>query len=130
MADGDFDVKTLFTTNLAGGGRSLTGVAKNAKVQVLAEITGTYNTGGIVVSAADLGMTTIDALFITQVYSNNTTVASATVPRSGVFLARSGSAGNIILVTNASTQAEAADSQTFAICVLAFGDSAAAPELT
>ena len=130
MADGDFDVKTLIKSRFAGGGYSTTGSASNRKVEVVAEITGTYNTGGITVKAADLGLATIDALVVgCNVYHSTLTAPTGTIPCLGIYNVTSGNEGNIILVDDKSTQAEANDSETFAITGLAYGDSSD-PELT
>jgi hypothetical protein len=129
MADGDYDVKTLSRSRLAGGGHNLIGVASNSKVEVVAELTGTYNTGGIVVPAIALGLASIDSLVIgCNVYHSTITVPTGTIPNLGIYTATSGNEGNIILVDDATTQIEANDSETFAITVLAYGDDAN-PEL-
>lgn len=130
MADGDFDVRTLSRARLDGGGFDINGVAKNGKTRVVCSITGTYNTGGIVLDAIDLGLTTIDAILVSQVNPNNDNAPGAADPHTGQYLAVSGSQGNLMFHTNASTQAQATDSQTFSCTVVAFGDSAAAPDLT
>ena len=51
MANGDFDVRTISKSRVAGGGHDINGAAKNNKIQVVAEITGDYLTGGIVLNA-------------------------------------------------------------------------------
>jgi hypothetical protein len=123
MADGDFDVKTLIKSRFAGGGHNLQGVASNDKVEVVAEITGTYNTGGITLTANYLGLVTIDALVIgCNVYHSTLTAPTGTIPNLGVYIATSGLEGNLLLVDDASTQIEADDSETFAVVVLAYGD--------
>ncbi len=129
MANGDFDVRTISKSRIAGGGHDINGAAKNNKIQVVVEITGDYITGGIVLNAIDLGLQTIDAINTTQVYSDNTAAPSATNPRTAHYIATSGNEGNLVIVTNNATQAEAAQTN-FAVCVVAFGDGADAPELT
>jgi hypothetical protein len=129
MADGDFDVKTLIKSRFAGGGHSLTGIASNSKVEVVAEITGTYNTGGIVLTALELGLSKIDTLVVgCNVYHSNDLVPTGTIPNLGVYIAESGNEGKLLLVDDATTQVEANDSETFSVVVLAYGDSSN-PEL-
>ncbi len=130
MADGDFDVRTLSTSRLDGGGFDINGAAKNQKTRVVCSITGIYNTGGIVLNAKDLGLATIDAILVSQVNPNTLNAPGAADPHTGQYLAVSGSEGNLMFHTNATTQAQASDSGTFSCTVVAFGDSAAAPELT
>jgi hypothetical protein len=130
MADGDFDVRTLAKDRVEGGGHTISGVPSNAKTRVVASVTGTYNTGGVAVGAIDLGLTTIDAILVSQVHPNNGNAPGAADPHTGQYLAVSGSDGLLMFHTNASTQAEATDSQTFSCTIVAFGDSAAGAELT
>ncbi len=130
MANGDFDVKTLSKSRLVGGGIDINGNAKNAKTRVVCSIAGDYITGGIVLDAVDLGLSTLDAVFIgSNVYSNGDTAPSATNPRRGVYLATSSNQGTLMIVTGNNTQAEAAQTN-FSVTVVAFGDSAEAPEFT
>lgn len=130
MANGDFVVKTLSTERLVGGGMDINGVAKNAKTRVTCSITGTYVTGGFVLNARDLGLFAIDAIFVgANVFLNDTAPANG-VPARGAYAAVSGSEGKLILNTSASTQAEATQGQDCSLTLVAFGDSADAPELT
>ena len=129
MANGDFVVKVLIKSRLAGGGHSLTGNASNEKVEIVASITGTYLTGGIVLNAVDLGLTKIDAIFVGgNVFISGDTTPTAAVPNLGVYAATSGNDGILILVTDKTTQSEAAQTG-FSITVLAYGDSNAGPVL-
>jgi len=131
MADGDFDVKILIKSRFAGGGHGLTAGASNSKIEVVADITGTYNTGGIVLGAIDLGLSKIDAIFISpNVHHSTDTAPTATIPNLGIYTTTSGIDGNLILVDDASTQVEADDSETFSVSVLAYGDAAGAPVLS
>lgn len=130
MADGDYVVKTLSLDRLAGGGVTINGAASNSKVRVVISVTGTYNAAGLVVNAKDLGLTTIDAMLISQVHPDNDTVPTAAIPATGQYAAVSGSEGLLLLHTNESTQDENTDSQTFSFTAVVFGDSAAAPDLT
>jgi hypothetical protein len=130
MADGDFVVKVLAKDRAEGGGHTITGGASNSKTRVVASVTGTYNTGGVAVNAVSLGLTTIDALLVSQVNPNTLNAPGAADPHTGQYLAVSGSDGLLMFHTNASTQAQATDSQTFSCTIIAFGDSAAAPDLT
>lgn len=132
MADGDFDVKVLIKSRFAGGGHGLSpGSASNNKIEVVADITGTYNTGGIVLGAIDLGLSKIDAIFVSpNVHHSGDTVATATIPNLGIYTTTSGIDGNLILCDDATTQVEANDSGTFSVSVLAYGDAAGAPLLT
>ena len=129
MADGDFDLKTLARDRVAGGGFTITGTPSNAKTRVMASVTGTYNTGGVAVDATALGLTAIDAILVSQV-TLNSSAPTAAAPATGQYLAVSGSSGLLMFHTNASTQAQATDSQAFSCVIVAFGDSAAAPDLT
>lgn len=130
MADGDYDVKTLSVDRFAGGGIDINGASSNSKVRIVASITGVYNTGGIVLNAKDLGLATIDAILVSQVNPNNDNAPGAADPHTGQYLAVSGSEGKLMFHTNATTQAQASDSQTFSCTVVVFGNSAAAPDLT
>jgi hypothetical protein len=129
MADGDFVVRTLAKDRLEGGGHTIAGIAKNNKTRVVASVTGTYNTDGVAVYAVSLGLEAIDVLLVTQV-TLNSAAPSAAAPATGQYLAVSGSNGLLMFHTNASTQAEATDSQAFSCTIVAFGDSADAPDLT
>ena len=130
MADGDFDVKVLIKSRLPGGGHGLAAGASNDKIEVVASVTGTYNTAGIVIAPKDFGLRKIDALFTSQVHINNDTAPTATNPSGAVFIARSGDTGNLVFVLHSTGQAEATDSQTFSCTILAYGDGAAAPNFS
>ena len=130
MANGDFDVKVLSKSRLVGGGIDINGVAKNAKTRVVCNITGDYITGGIVLDAVDLGLVTIDALFVgANVFLGGDTAPADGVPNRAAYAATSSNQGLLILNTSASTQAEAAQTN-FSFSCVAFGDSAEAPEFT
>ena len=128
MADGDFDVRELGRSRLPGGGSTLAGQAKNDKIAVWGQIDFTYNTAGLVVGAVDLGLSTMDFITVSQVFLNDT-APSATNPASGIYTATSEGNGNIILVTNNTTQAEATDSQNGTLTYFAIG-SAVTADLT
>lgn len=62
------DVTIRSITSLAGGGKTIGGNASNNKVIVVGDINITaYTTAGELVNPPDLGLTTIDGLFVSPV---------------------------------------------------------------
>lgn len=121
-----FDLKELGRLTVPGlGGHSLTGAAKNDKVAVWGDIHITsYTAGGEPVTAADFGLSTTDAVFL-SVRDVDDSLPTATNIHVATYdygaeqvLAWDGSAGTT--VPGASAQLK----------FLAIGDSADAPELT
>ena len=129
MAVGDFDVRTLSAERINGGGRDINGVAKNNKTRIVVSITGTYKTNGITLTASDLGLERIDAVFAgANTYVSGDTTPAAGNPNRVAYAARSGNQGLLILNTSNSTQAQSAQT-AFSCTLVVFGDSAEGPEL-
>ncbi len=53
-------VKVLGRSRLQGGGRNISGVAKQGKEEVWGELTGTYVTAGVPFAVDDVGLTSFD----------------------------------------------------------------------
>lgn len=119
------DVTIRSITALAGGGKTIGGAASNRKAMVVGDIDiTTYTSAGEPISPNDLGLTTVDGFHVSVVDVDGT-VASATQilgwgfdRGTDLLLLVDGSGG----VTDAGTDAQ--------VRFVAFGDLAAAPELT
>ena len=119
------DVRTLTRTPLHETGRTAAGAVSNTKTMVTGDIDITvYTASGEPLVATDFGLTVIDALFV-EVLDVDGTVAStaqifnATYDRTNeLFLLWDGNTGAVVAGSNAQLR------------FLAFGDSAAVPELT
>ncbi len=124
------DVRTFYRGTLAGqsiaaGGVDSSGNAKNNKAVVIGDIDiTTYTSGGEPVSAADLGLDSLDCILL-EVVDVDAALPSTSVVHvvnyeysAGLVLLWDGSGGTVVAGSNGRVR--------FA----AFGDSAAAPELT
>ena len=119
------DVRTLSRTPLLECGHKLDGVVSNTKTMVTGDIDiTTYTGGGEPVTAADIGLETID--FITfDILDVDGTVASVSQHMRAAY---DYGAGQIVLHDgNVGAAESTANAQ---VRFIAFGDSAAAPELT
>ena len=119
------DVRTLSRTPLALTGRTAAGAVSNTKTMVTGDIDiTTYTSAGEPLVAVDLGLTVIDAIFF-EVLDSDGTVTSVsqliniTYDRTNeLLLIWDGNGGVTVTGSNAQVR------------FLAFGDSAAAPDLT
>ena len=119
------DVRTLSRTPLALSGRDASGNVSNTKTMVTGDIDiTTYTTSGEPLAAVDLGLTVIDALFI-EVLDVDGTVASA----SQIFNVTYDRTNELFLLWDGNGAVTVAGSNA-QVRFLAFGDSAAAPDLT
>ncbi len=121
------DVRTLSHTPLTVGGFTLTGVVSNAKTMVTGDIdiTGTsYTASGEPLTPKDLGLDTID--FITfDIVDVDGTVAAVNQHMRATY---DFTAEQLLLWDGNVAASEADDGGQ--VRFIAFGDSAAAPELT
>ena len=130
MADGDVSVKVLYKQTL-GGGRTLTGGAKNSKVLVVGEIKGTYVSTGLALNKfggpTAFGVSTLDFVSL-----DTRVIAGVTDPAAEVlFLANFDASGNKIFLledVGAANPATPSDADAVTIRFLAVGDDADAPE--
>jgi len=75
------DVRTRSITALPTGGKDINGVAKSNKVLVVGDIDiTTYTSGGEPIKPADLGLSTIDGLFVSMRDVDDTLPAAAQLP--------------------------------------------------
>lgn len=119
------DVRTLSRTPLALSGRTSTGAVSNTKTMVTGDIDiTTYTANGEPLAAADFGLTVIDAVFF-EVLDSDGTVASV----SQIFNITYDRTNELLLIwdSNGGVTVTTSNAQ---VRFLAFGDSAAAPELT
>lgn len=131
MANGDINVKVLYSQSL-GGGFNTAGTAKNTKRLVVGEITGTYVAAGLAVNKlggpAAFGLVTLDFLKLQPVTFNAIGPGSATlfptdydVTNQKIFCCdKLGAAGAL---------ADPEDGEAIVIRFAAVGDDATAPEL-
>ncbi len=121
-------VKVLGRTRLQGGGRTLGGVAKNAKEEVWGELTGTYITDGALFTARDVGLLGFDKLNLSVISVNDGTELTATT---GVSAQYSGPDQKILMQTRDANGAATAavTTQDYIVNFHAIGDSARNPEM-
>ena len=119
------DVRTLSHTPLQETGRTATGAVSNTKTMVTGDIDITvYTADGEPVTPTDLGLTTIDAIFF-EVLDVDGTVAAT----NQIFNVTYDFTAEQILLWDGNGGVTPADTDA-QVRFLAFGDSAAAPELT
>ena len=119
------DVRTLSHTPLALTGRTAGGAVSNTKTMVTGDIDiTTYTASGEPLAAVDLGLTVIDALFF-EVLDSDGTVASV----SQIFNITYDRTNELLLIWDSNDAATVTGSNA-QVRFLAFGDSAAAPDLT
>lgn len=119
------DVRTLSHTPLALTGRTAAGAVSNNKAMVTGDIDiTTYTASGEPLLAVDLGLTVIDALFF-EVLDSDGTVASV----SQIFNITYDRTNELLLIWDSNDAATVTGSNA-QVRFLAFGDSAAAPDLT
>ena len=131
MANGDINVKVLYSQSL-GGGFATSGLAKNTKRFVVGEITGTYVSTGLAVNKlggpAAFGLTTMDFLKLEPVLFN-----AAYPDVDAVFTADYDATNQKIFCCDdlgqAGTLNDPADAEAIVIRFVAVGDDATAPEL-
>jgi hypothetical protein len=131
MANGDINVKVLYSQSL-GGGFTTTGRAQNTKRLVVGEITGTYVAAGLAVNKlggpAAFGLTTMDFLKLEPITFNAVGPGVATlfptdydVTNQKIFCCdKLGAAGAL---------ADPEDGEAIVLRFVAVGDDATAPEL-
>ena len=124
MADGDYNMKVLFRTTIPGGGFNTTGVPKQHKTLLVAELSGTYNTGGIVLNPG-IGLDSVDFVKADVVSIDGTDPADGE-PMTANFLRAS---NKLLIFEAADGGTETDDSDAFVIRILAIGDSGTVPEL-
>ena len=119
------DVRTLSRTPLHETGRTLAGAVSNTKTMITGDIDiTTYTASGEPLVATDLGLTNIDALFVEVLDVDGTVGSAAQIFNANydrtneLFLLWDGNGGVTVAGSNAQMR------------FIAFGDSAAVPELT
>ena len=118
------DVKIRSHTSLLQGGYGATGAASNSKSVVVGNIDITsYTTNGEPLTAKDLGLLTIDGLFVSVIDVDDTLPTATNIHNVGyehgeeLLILFDGSAGTADVTTSAEVR------------FVAFGDSARAPAL-
>ncbi|KKL45798.1 hypothetical protein LCGC14_2352000 [marine sediment metagenome] len=118
------DVRIRSITALTSGGKTIGGVASNEKAMVVGDIDiTTYTSGGELINAPDLGLTSIDGLHVSVVDVDGTVPSATQICGWGydralsLLLLVDGSGG----VTDAGSNAQ--------VRFVAFGDTASAPKL-
>ena len=130
MANGDIQVKVLYRQSL-GGGVDATGVAKNTKILVIGEITGTYVAAGLAVNKLGgpnaFGVRNLDFLKL-----NPITIDSIYPTAEKLFKADYDVTNQKIFLLEdlgAADPAKPADADVVLLKFIAVGDDADAPEL-
>ena len=124
-------VKILGRSPLPGGGRSDAGAARNNKVEVWGQITGTYTSLGTAFNPQDIGLSAIDHIDL-QTINNSAAAAKGLYTITTDLAEVYHEAGNEIVlqtIANVGTVADAA-ATSFVVNFRAFGDDARAPALT
>ena len=124
MAAGDLDVKVRFRSWVPGAGFTSSGTSKQGKSLVVGDVDFTYATGGILLLAPALGLSTLDHVSFNVHSANNDVAGTAAAPHIPVWIE---STGKLIITDDAGT--EATDNQTGFLTFMAFGDSARDIEL-
>ncbi len=118
-----------FRSYLPGAGHNRSGSPKQGKTNVRGRLEVTYSRGGDDLTPADLGLDVIDDLRLTleePLQSSNPTEG-----RRGIDYSNAARQFYVYRTANATgIQIEEADASVFEVTFDAFGDSAAAPELT
>jgi hypothetical protein len=127
-----FDLTTRIRGNLdgwsAGGGHKSSGAAANQKTVIVGDINiTTYTAGGEPVTAADLGLETLDCILLEVV-----TVDGSLPTATNIHKVNYDYTAEQILAWDGAAFATVPDGSpdTVRVRFAAFGDSAAAPELT
>jgi hypothetical protein len=130
MANGDIQVKVLYRQSL-GGGIDANGVAKNTKILVVGEITGTYVAAGLAVNklggANAFGVSGLDYIKL-----NTITIGGVYPTAEKLFKADYNEATHKIFLledVGAADPAKPADGDVVVLKFVAVGDDADAPEL-
>ena len=123
------DVKILGRSRIHGGGYTTTGIAKNDKEMVWAQVSVTaYTNAGEPFIPSDMGLTNFDALFLDL----RSVQDAVTEPISGAIPMAAYSDVLQVLVINIDHGADTAvtDNQAAVVNCLAIGDSASQADLT
>jgi hypothetical protein len=118
-----FDVTTRSITSLTGGGKTIGGVASNNKAVVVGDIDITsYTAAGEVISAQDLGLTTLDVLLVSVVDVDGSAPAATQICE-----ANYDRTTDKLLLSDGTVNADPNTSGQ--VRFVAFGETASAPDL-